>query len=271
MTELKQHILDAVKHNKLHMIPKWQFVLYSILAIVGVVFLVVVAVFVSSLGLFVFSRYGLLTLPLKDFISLLHAIHVLPLILFLTAMLFVIVVELIARRYTFFARRPLFVTLGGVTLSVLVVGFIVSDTPLHEYVREYAKTHRIELMSRMYDRPLRRGEMKDMIVIRGELQEKTRTTARVLQFNEEVVEVSATSTQAVQDLRVLENGDDVAVFGVVQKNNTIDIVRITKAGSMTPFGKPPHYRRSMMRPGRGGESVVGGRVPFEGTTETNAQ
>ena len=272
MTKMKQHILDAVKHNKLHMVPKWQFVLYSVLAVVGVMFLVVVAVFVVSLGLFIFSRYGLLSLPLRDFISLLHTIHTLPIVLFVVTLLFVIVAELIARRYTFFARRPLFVTLGGVTLAVFVVGLIISDTPLHEYVREYAKTHRLELMTRMYDRPLRKGGMKDMIVVRGELQQKTQTTAQVLQFNEELVQISATSAQAVVDLDTAQNGDDVAVFGVLQKNNTIEIVRISKAGSVTPFGKPPHYRpgtrpRDGMHGMMGGDSFYGDSVGY-GVSDT---
>ena len=58
MTNLKTKILDTVEKNNIRMIPKWKFVLFSVLGVIGIVFVFLLAVFSFSLVLFVLSKYG---------------------------------------------------------------------------------------------------------------------------------------------------------------------------------------------------------------------
>jgi hypothetical protein len=239
MTNLKTKILESVQKNKVMMIPKWKFVLYSSLGIFGIVFAFLLAVFVLSFILFLLSRYGFMYLPFFGFMATMHALEAIPLVLLACTVVLLIVVEVMSRYYSFSFRRPLVVTLLATTSGVALISFIVSETPAHEYIREYAEDHNMVSVSHMYDRPMpfRRNGMND--VLRGEVVAQDATTTTLKLFNGMTVKMYASSTLE-KVIKVPKVGDDVVVFGSIV-GDTFEMVDMRPAPH-TLFGSPMHIR-----------------------------
>ena len=136
MTNLKTKILDTVEKNNIRMIPKWKFVLFSVLGVIGIVFVFLLAVFSFSLVLFVLSKYGVMHMPFYGLMTALYALNAIPVLLLLVTIVLLIIIELISQQYSFSFRRPLMVTLLVVTSLAVLVSFAVSQTSMHEYVRD---------------------------------------------------------------------------------------------------------------------------------------
>jgi hypothetical protein len=243
MNDLKTKILHTVKHNNIAMIPRWKFVLYSVLGIVGIIFIFFLAVFVLSLIFFVLSRYGFMYLPFFGFLATLHALRAIPLLLLVCTIVLLVIIELISRSYSFSFRRPLAVTLLILTSCAVVASFFVSELGIHDYVRGYARNHHIVMMERMYERPLPLGRVQgDIGILRGEVVTSTPTTTVLRLFDGATVVAYASTTRG--DYFIVPSvGDDVMIFG-----NTIDghfeIMNI-RTTPVPPFGYRMHMRGMM--------------------------
>lgn len=211
MTELKTKILDSVKKNNITMTPRWKFVLYSSLGIAGILFVFLLAVFVFSLILFILSRYGFMYMPLFGFMATLHALKAVPLLLFMCTVVLLILVEVSARYYSFSFKRPLAVTLLIITSCALVAGFIISETSIHEHIRDYVREHRLEMMERVYERPAPLRKMNGLDVLRGEVVATTSTAATVRLFDGATIVVYATTSKTIFSMPSV--GDDIVLLG----------------------------------------------------------
>ncbi len=214
MTNIKQQILDMVEKSGVKMIPRWQFVLYSSLGIIGLVFTFLSLIFVSSLILFLLSKYGYLYLPFFGFGAALHGVTAIPGLLLALGIVLVILVELLARHYSFSFKKPFFVTISAIVLGATLIGYAVSLTSFHEVVRDYArKGHMGGGMMHAYDRPLPFKKEKGMTVVRGVVIATTSTTFSVQAFDEEVTMLFASTTDDQFIFPMI--GDDILVFGKV--------------------------------------------------------
>ncbi len=237
MNNLKSKILETVQKNNIKMIPKWKFVLYSALGIAGVWFTFLVLVFVVSLIFFVLSRYGFMDMPFFGFMQTLHALGAVPFALFFAAIILLIVMEIISRMYTFTFRKPLSVTLLGITLVVAFSSYMVSQTPVHEYVRDYMKSHNLTMLSRAYDRPSPPNNIRGMDVLRGEVVFVTGTSATVMLFNgEKIIAYATTSNGTTTMPKVPVIGDDVVMLGTFM-DDKFEIIRMRPA-HQGPFNTP---------------------------------
>jgi hypothetical protein len=211
MTELKTKILHIVSKENIKMIPRWKFVLYSTLGIIGIIFAFLLALFTGSLVLFVLSKYGFLDMSFFDFIGTLHALNAIPALLLVATVLLLILIEVISRNYTFSFRRPLGITLLAITSVTVVISFAISKTGVHEIIRDYARSHHLDIMSRAYDRPRDFRREDGMTVVRGLVIETSTTTATVRIFNGDMLVVEGTTTG--EGFSKPEVGSDVVVFG----------------------------------------------------------
>lgn len=243
MTNLKAKILDTVKNNTITMIPKWKFILYSTLGIVGIIFSFLITVFLFSLILFVLSRHGFMYMPFFGFMATMHTLKAIPLFLLLCTIVLLIIIELISRSYSFSFRQPLAVTLLLLTTFAAIVSFIISQTGIHEYVREYAMNHHIDPMVRMYDRPIPFRPAEGVDILRGEVVASSGTSTTLRLFDGAIIVAYATTT-GTSTFMIPSIGDDVIVFGNFF-GEQFQILDIRKA----PFGKhmPKGDMRMMIR------------------------
>lgn len=248
MKNLKTKILESVQKNNVTMIPRWKFVLYSSIGIFGIGFAFLVAVFVLSFILFLLSRYGFMYLPFFGFMATMHALQAVPLVLLICTVALLVLIEVMSRYYSFSFKRPLAVTLLLLTTGAATISFIISETPVHEYIRGYAKDHHMDKVSRMYDRPLpfRGGGMFD--VLRGEVIAIGATSSTLRLFDGVVVTIYASSTYMQQSAVPLV-GDDVVVFGTIVGDD-FEMIDMRPA-PRTPFGGRLHMQGNHMMNAKG--------------------
>ncbi len=230
MTKLKTKILDIVSKENITMIPRWKFVLYSALTIMGLFFAFFLAVFAGSLILFVLSKYGFLDLPFFDFLKTIHALNAIPLLLLFTTIFLLVVIEMISRSYSFSFRRPLGITLLVITSCTVIASYAVSRTPVHELIRNYAHDHNIDMMKRAYDRPrpIARGE--DMAVLRGVVMNVGSSTVVIRTFDGVNRTIFSTATNPT--FKKIEVGADVVVIGkMTDEEFVVTRVKILQKGS----------------------------------------
>jgi uncharacterized BrkB/YihY/UPF0761 family membrane protein len=229
MTELKIKILDIVSKENIKMIPRWKFVLYSVLTVVGLFFIFFLAVFTGSLVLFVLSKYGFLDIPFFDFLKTLHALSAIPLLLLFTTVFLLVVIEIISRSYTFTFRKPLGITLLVITSCTVIVSYAVSQTPIHEILRNYARDHNIDMMKRAYDRPRPFARGGDMAVLRGVVTEISTSTILIRTFDGAIRTVYGSTTNPM--FNKFEIGADVVAFGRMHEDDfQIDRIKVLQKG-----------------------------------------
>jgi hypothetical protein len=248
MTNLKTKILESVHKNNVTMIPKWRFMLHSSLGIFGLGFIFLIAVFFFSLVLFLLSRYGFMYLPFFGFMATMLALQAIPLVLLVCTTALLVLIEVMSRYYSFSFRRPLMVTLLALTSAAAGISFIISETPVHDYIRGYAEEHHMDGVLHMYDRPMPfRGEGAPDI-LRGEVVAAS-ATSTILRLFDGVTVVAYASSTLMQPLVLPHVGDDVVVFGTIVGDD-FEMVDVRPAPH-TPFGGPMRVHDGHMKDGFG--------------------
>lgn len=206
------------------MTPRWKFVLYAALGLLGMGFFFFLAIFTFSLVIFVLSKYGFLHLPFFEFMGALHALNVIPVVLLVVTILLLAIIELISRSYSFSFRRPLGVTLLAVTSLAILVSFGISMTNVHEYVRDYARDHRLGFVSQAYDRPVPLKQRNGITAIRGMVIATTSSSVSLKLFDGNTFVGFSSTTSIFSSSLML--GADVVMFGTFMGDNfTIQEIR----------------------------------------------
>ncbi len=233
MTDLKDTILRTLSSGEIQMIPKWRLALYSFGAALSVLFLFLLVVFSFSFIFFTLSRYGFMYLPMFGFMTTLHMLKAIPLLLLLCTIALLLVIELISRKNAFSFRKPLMITLLSITSLAVILSFLISITPMHEYMRDYAREHNIPLVSKAYRRPIPLDGGREMTVLRGTVVAASSSFITVRLFDG--VEVTARASTTLGDITLSVENSDVLLFGAFV-NGSFEITEIKNAPRI-PFEK----------------------------------
>jgi len=129
---ISDQIIAAARDGKLKMRPKWQFILRACLWLVGLAAVLLALLYLFSLFLFITRRTGIWIAPIFGFHGILIFLTSLPWLLVLAVFVFVVILEVLVRRYYFAYRLPLLYSALGVLLVVIVGGLVLAGTPLHD-------------------------------------------------------------------------------------------------------------------------------------------
>lgn len=242
MTNIKTNILQFVEKNKINMIPRWKFVLYSLLGIILSIFAFILLTFFGSMIIFVLAKHGFLYLPLFGLGEIIHGLRAIPFVLFILTIILIVIVEILARNYAFSFRKPIINTLLILLLATIVFSFLLTLTPMHLELRNYARMHNINLLSREYDRPIPIKEFKGMTVLRGTVISATINDITVKSFDDKTEIVYASTS--IKDNSLPEVGEDVVIFGSIV-GDKFEAIQIRDADTF-PFGEYMEKRRGRM-------------------------
>lgn len=123
--------------------PRWHFVLISVIFALAAFLVLLLLVYAVSLSMFLLRESGAWfatsfgTRGWITFVSSIPVSHV------AFVLLFVVVLEALVRRYSFVYRRPLAVSLFIIAGGIVSVGALVAQTPLHDQMASYARTHQL--------------------------------------------------------------------------------------------------------------------------------
>jgi hypothetical protein len=129
---ISEQIITAARSGKLKMRPKWQFILRASLWLVGLAAVLLALLYLFSLFLFITRRTGVWIAPIFGFHGILIFLTSLPWLLVLAVLVFVVILEILVRRYYFAYRLPLLYSALGVLLVVVAGGIVLAGTPLHD-------------------------------------------------------------------------------------------------------------------------------------------
>lgn len=246
MNTIKHTIVESIKKNTLTMTPRWKFVLYSVLIGSAFAFTFLLTIFVISLVFFLLSRYGFMYMPLFGATATLHALKAIPLSLLVCTLILIVFIEVFARYYSFGFKRPLIITLLGISFVAFCVGFVTSELGIHEYMRTYAQHHRLEMVERMYKRPLPFAQENVVDIVRGKVLRSASGTMTLESFDGSVIDVPLKISSQNTSF-VAETGDEVMIFGDYEGGGFVG--KEIRLVPTTPFGAHMHRGGGMGRYG----------------------
>lgn len=143
-------VLGAIRDRNLSMRPRWYFVLRGILAAIGCLISLLAGLYIASLVVFLMRRTGAWFVPVFGAHGWIALMLSLPWILLVFLGIFVVVLELLVRRYAFAYRRPLMMSAGGILLLVIFGGIVVGMTSLHGRLERLTSEHQVPFIAGMY-------------------------------------------------------------------------------------------------------------------------
>lgn len=149
---IKNIILDKIKNKNIKSIPKPFFILKSVLFVLSIVIVVCFLLFLVSFIFFTLQTSNLWSLPKFGFKGIELLLGNFPWILVLIVLFFIGVLEFLVERYSFVYRKPLLYSALTIILVVVVAGFFVRQTSLHEKIYSGFDKGGSPSLKKIYDR-----------------------------------------------------------------------------------------------------------------------
>lgn len=129
--------MKGIQEGRVQMRPRWHFALISVLILLGVLVACLTMVYAVSLVLYLLHVNGEWFAPSFGLRGWLSFINSLPWLLMGLLMVFVLILEILVRRYAFVYKKPLITSVLGIMTIVLAGGFLVALTPLHNSMARF--------------------------------------------------------------------------------------------------------------------------------------
>jgi len=99
---------------------------------VGIILAGIAGLYLASLLIFIAHETGIATVPVFGWLGIMLFLKSLPWLLILLILAFVIILELLARHYSFAYRVPLIYSTVVILILVVAGGLVVAITPFHK-------------------------------------------------------------------------------------------------------------------------------------------
>jgi hypothetical protein len=149
-SSIKEIVLQKVESGKITMKPKWHFLLRSFLLVAGTVVVVCFVIYVASFVHFWLWKSGLLLAPAFGIKGTLLLLGSIPWVLIIASLVFVVLLEILVKKYAFAYKAPLLYSLTGVVVVVAAGGVVVSLLGVHPHVIEYIEDHELPIIEKFY-------------------------------------------------------------------------------------------------------------------------
>jgi len=128
---IRDQIVETIKSGGVKMRPKWHFALKTILALTGAIILLLTLIYIASFAIFMLRQTGVLFAPTFGFRGGYVFLRSLPWLLISLLAVFIVILEILVRRYSFAYRRPLLYSVAGIAFLVIAGGYAVAITSFH--------------------------------------------------------------------------------------------------------------------------------------------
>lgn len=124
-------VVKAIETGQVKMRPKWHFVLYGVFWAVGMILAFLTLLYLASFIIFVLRETGTWFVPGFGLRGLGIFFLALPWLLLLVAIIFLVLLEILIRRYSFAYGRPLLYSVLAIIFFVVLGGFVLARPLLH--------------------------------------------------------------------------------------------------------------------------------------------
>ena len=191
------------------MLPKRHFMLRSALALLGVIIIVLILLYLTSLIILMLQDSGVWFLPVFGWRGWYELLRSLPWILVVLLVAFVAILEILVKRYSLAYRQPLLYSAIAIVLFMLLGGAFIASTPFHGRVSDYWEQH--GPFSRGFYRALRYPRLEN--VHRGVILERMDDGFLMENRRSEKLHVRVNSQTRFPLGTNFSEGEGVVVFG----------------------------------------------------------
>src|SRR3990167_8644737 len=131
---IKAKILAAIESGKVTMRPRWHFVLQATLVICGLVIVLLALLFLTSFIIFSLRNTGVWFAPSFGYRGIGVFLTSLPWLLIGLTVIFVVLLEILVKKYSFAYRQPLLYSALALVLIVTIGGVAIAQTPFNRGV-----------------------------------------------------------------------------------------------------------------------------------------
>lgn len=204
------HILESIKKGELKMRPKWHFVLKTVLLILGSVILALSIFYLVSLIIFGLRETGVIFTPGFGVRGTILFLRSLPWLLILLVGIFLIILEILVRSYSFTYKTPLIYSAAVIVLIACIGGWVVARTPLHAVIMRRAPDFNIPFVGGGY-RDIQHPMFKDVHV--GKIMIITPKGFNIQDPRNEILMVIITPQTKIMRGIEFRTGDHVMIMG----------------------------------------------------------
>ncbi len=143
-------MVAAIKSGQIKMRPRWHFAVRAALLASGIVLFSLALLYLASFIVFILHQTGLWRAPGFGLRGLRVFLFSLPWLLLAVALIFLVILEFLVRRYAFAYGRPLFYSVIAIVLLVLAGALAVAQTSFHRGLFRQAEENRLPWVGPLY-------------------------------------------------------------------------------------------------------------------------
>lgn len=207
---LKETLLEKIKSGEMKMRPRAYFILKTILIVGGSLLVGGLAIFLISFISFHLRLSGIWYLPGFGFRGLGIYLRLLPWFLIFISLFLILILEILAKRFSFVWRRPIVYSLLLIIVVALIGGFIITKTSFHPGLFLQAKQGKLPLIGPVY-RDFGMPRFQD--VHRGVVEELIENGFLLRKADDELLTVILVSGTRFPFEKEVRQGDTVVVMG----------------------------------------------------------
>lgn len=215
MNNLKETVLKRIQSGEVSMRPKWHFVLKGILLLSGVGLLLLSLIYLLSFTLFVLRESGVLFVPGFGLRGMFALVFSSPWLLIVLALVFIIALEILVRRYSFAYKKPLLYSVVGIVFISLVGVTVMAQTTVHERIQQSADQGNLPFIGDVY-RAYNQKEGRQVHV--GIIEEVTENGYIVSGKRGEELIVNTDQSTRFVNVDEPEVGESIVILGEKKKN-----------------------------------------------------
>jgi len=206
---ITQKVAQEIEKGKVKMKPRSYFIFRGILLSAGSVVVLLFIVYLVSFIIFSLRTSGLIFLP-GGFSSIGILFGALPWLLIGLAAFLVVILEAFAERFEFIHQRPLVYSLFVIIAVVLIGGFLIGNTPLHNLLLYSEQEGHLPFLGPLYH------SFDSQNVHNGIVTQIAANGFTIQTPDTQVFNVILTSPTQKDDIGV---GDTIIIVGPVNGNN----------------------------------------------------
>lgn len=207
---LKETLLEKIKNGEVKIRPRAHFILKTVLIAGSVLLIFGFIIFLISFIYFHLRASGVWYLPAFGFRGLGISLRLLPWFLIFISLVLILILEILAKRFSFVWRRPIFYSLLVIIVVVLIGGFIITKTSFHPGLFLQAKQGKLPLIGPVY-RDFGMSHFRE--VHRGVVEELIENGFLLRKTDDELLTVILLSETQFPFGKEIKQGDTLVVMG----------------------------------------------------------
>lgn len=147
---IREQVLLAIESGQVKMRPKWHFAVKTALFLVGVVLAVFTLLYLTSFVIFILHQSGVWFMPAFGARGWREFLFSLPWLLVFLSAIFIILLQILIRRYSFAYGRPFMYSVGAILALAIAGGALLAQTSFHRRLFMRARDHHLPFAGGMY-------------------------------------------------------------------------------------------------------------------------